>query len=67
MKELSKEERLKLIWKQLNELGIYTVEEAYEAYEKTKPIDITPMVAPVNWEEIRRMQKEGKWINEDRR
>ena len=60
MKALSTEEQLKNIWKQLNDMGIYTVEEAYKAYEKSKPIDITCMVAPINWDEIRRMQKEEK-------
>lgn len=58
MTEVSNEERMKRIWKQLNKHGIYTKEEAYKAYREVPRINITPMVAPIDWDELNRIKEE---------
>lgn len=65
LNEMSIEERTKRIWKQLNRYGIYTKEEALEAYKKEEQLDITPMVAPIDWDEIRRIKQEMLDENKD--
>jgi predicted nucleic-acid-binding Zn-ribbon protein len=47
--DMSKEEieqRKKNVWKELNKLGIYTMEEFEEAYKNRKPIDFSCVTAP---------------------
>ena len=59
----NREEKIKeldLIWKQLNKFGIHTVEEAYAVKNKLDPLDISCMVAPVDWEKIREIQRNEK-------
>lgn len=41
------EERVKIMWKYLNENGIYTEEQLDEALERTK-LDIGIFVTPIN-------------------
>lgn len=60
LNEMSLEERNKRIWKQLNRYGIYTKEEALEAYKKEERLDITPMVAPIDWDEVNKIKEELK-------
>lgn len=43
----STEERVKIMWKYLNENGIYTEEQLDEALERTK-LDIGIFVTPIN-------------------